>query len=237
MGPELPRPTVLRAGLHLLGRHPLASLGLALLFALLSALGAFLHWRLALPEGEMAVLLVARAALLPMDLYAVPRLLAFLDADTRDDPRNPSGAWAARFEERWLRAFLARVLLGLGVGAGLVLILPGLALLACFGWMPMRVLLRGERLGEAARGSLRLMARAWPAALRGFLALLLVYAALLLALGAGLEALVPRADAWTRLANPLLHVGRFAAGLLALWFEAGLLALYQHLEALAEATD
>lgn len=237
MGPELPRPTVLRAGLRLLGRHPLASLGLALLFALLSALGAFLHWRLALPEGEMAVLLVARAALLPMDLYAVPRLLAFLDADTRDDPRNPSGAWAARFEERWLRAFLARVLLGLGVGAGLVLILPGLALLACFGWMPMRVLLRGEHLGEAARGSLRLMARAWPAALRGFLALLLVYAALLLALGAGLEALVPRADAWTRLANPLLHVGRFAAGLLALWFEAGLLALYQHLEALAEATD
>jgi len=212
MGPELPRPTVLRAGLRLLGRHPLASLGLALLFALLSALGAFLHWRLALPEGEMSVL-------------------------TRDDPRNPSGAWAARFEERWLRAFLARVLLGLGVGAGLVLILPGLALLACFGWMPMRVLLRGERLGEAARGSLRLMARAWPAALRGFLALVLVYAALLLALGAGLEALVPRADAWTRLANPLLHVGRFAAGLLALWFEAGLLALYQHLEALAEATD
>ena len=58
------------------------------------------------------------------------------------------------------------MLLGLAFGVGfLLLLVPGLLVLMAFGWVPLRILLRGESLAQAARGSFQMMGRTWRRAL------------------------------------------------------------------------
>src|SRR5512145_1990330 len=130
-------------GLMTLLRHPLQTLGLAILMVILSLLGPILQIWAPVPDDPSVSMALAVVALVPMELYFLPRFLLFLDAEAVDHPLNPRASWKATFETRWMRAFVAKALLYLTVGAGMTcLVFPGLFLLAVFGWAPFRVLLR-----------------------------------------------------------------------------------------------
>lgn len=226
---------VLAATLRMLRRHPWEVLALAAAGALLGALAPSLQLIARLPEEPGVVLSLALVSKLPLELYLFPRFLVRADAETCGDPRNPLAGWKEAFEARWLRTFGSRLLLYLGATGGFALmVLPGLLLLGAFGWMPMRVLLRGEGLLIGARSSLAIMAKAWRPVLRASVVVFLLYMALVLGLGLALERLVPSPDAWTRLVRPAYWVGQALGCLLDLGLSLALLALYQSVEAHAE---
>lgn len=127
-------------------RHPWISLAICILGTGLSGLAPLLMVRGGLGDNPAIENLLLFVALLPLDMYFLPRLVLRLDAETLGHPKNPVDGWKEAFEARWLRAFGAKVLLGVAAGLGILMfILPGLAVLFCFGWAPMRVLLRGEK--------------------------------------------------------------------------------------------
>jgi len=221
----------LSAGFRLLKRHPLITLGIVGLGTLLAALAPLLQIYLNLPDELLTESALGFAALIPLELYFVPRFLAHLDAESTNSPTNPVDAWKERFEDRWLKAFGTRMLLLLAVGIGLTLFLvPGLIILLAFGWAPLRVLLRGESLPVALRSSLALMVRTWPQVLRTGLFLLGGYMVFALGLGWCLLRLVPDPGPWQRLTHPLIWGGRLLSGLLDLTLSTSLLALYLAVE-------
>lgn len=234
----------LRDGISLLRRHLALTFGLAVLAMLLAQLGPALE--LAAKAGRDPLLqpLFGAVGLLPLEMYVLPRLQARLDAERLDHPKNRRESWIQTFDGRWLMTFGVRMLLSALVGVGLVVfILPGILLLTIFGWAPMRVLLRGDRLMEAFRWSQTSMARHWPRVVQAVLAmvlLLLIYqAATGYALGHFVPALVSEtgADAWLRLKHPAFWVLGFTGGLLNLWLSATMLALYHRLEAAVQASS
>ncbi len=228
----------LSQGLALLLRHPALALCLALLAMLLTQMAPALE--LAAGAGPSLLLqpLFGLVALLPMEMYFLPRLLAQLDAEVLDQPGNPATAWRNRFEERWLLSFLARIGLSIVIGLGLLLFLvPGLIVLTLFGWIPTRILLRGDSLQDALRWSQGAMTRHWARIVQAVLAVILV--ALVYQLGAGwlLAHLLPASppdlgpDAFLRLKHPAFWVFNLLGGALNLWISCTLLALYHRLEA------
>lgn len=222
-----------------LRRHPWAILGLSLLSVLLSFLGPVLQIWAPVPDGPYVSITLAVVSLLPMELYFLPRFLLALDAEVLDHPQNPRDAWKATFEARWMRAFAAKVLLYGLVGAGTTcLIVPGILLLAAFGWTPLRVLVRGESLREAAKGSAALMVRLWPRVLLPILAIMGVY---LLALYGALffqDHLVPDpVTPWLRLTHPGVWALDFGGALLNLWISVTLLAVYHRIELYTPVPD
>lgn len=221
----------LSSGLRHLRRHPFLVSGIVGLGTLLSALGPLLQIRLELPDDMITQSALGFAAMIPLELYFVPRLLALLDAETTDHSENPRDQWKDRFEERWLKAFGARMLLYLAAGIGLALfIVPGLVILLLFGWAPFRVLLRGESLAKALRSSMALMARTWPRVVSTGLVLLGGYALLLLGLGWCVLKVVPDPSLGQRLTHPAIWGGRLLNGLLDLVLSASLLSLYAAVE-------
>lgn len=223
---------ILATALRLLRRHPALVLGIAALAAGLSALGPLFQIKLGLPADPMTELALRGVSILPLELYFVPRLLAQLDAESLNRTENPEAQWRTVFEERWLQAFGARMLLYLVCGIGLAMVvIPGLVILALFGWAPLRVLLRGESIVQSLRGSMALMAKAWPQVLRGVSAILALYLLLLLGLGWGLQHVIPEPTPWQRLTHPLLYAVQAISGLLELYLSACFLALYHAVEA------
>jgi hypothetical protein len=232
----------LREGVGLFLRHPFLSLGLAFLAMVLTQMGPALELAARVGPTLVAQAVFGFAALLPLEMYFLPRLLARLDAETLDLPGNPASDWQARFEERWLRSFLARLGLSVAIGLGLLLFLiPGILVLTLFGWIPLRILLRGENLLEALRWSKSAMARHWPRIVQAVLAVILV--ALTYQLGAGwlLDRVLPPAaapelgpDALLRLKHPAFWIFNLLGGALNLWISCCLLALYHRLEAAVE---
>jgi hypothetical protein len=227
---------LLREGLSRLLRRPALFAGLVLLSTGLTGLAPLLRSRIPLPPDPMVDGLVRGLALLPMELYALPRLAAYLDAETLDHAGNPRSGWQEAFETRWWRATASRLLLSLMVGIGLALCLvPGLFVLAAFGWGPTRTLLRGEGILEGYRGGARLMASgAWNRAV------LVVGAALLLQLLLLLPVAALTAAAGLSLATlrrPAFWLESLLSGALGIWFASVLLALFQALEADAGKAD
>jgi hypothetical protein len=206
---------------------------LTLLSTALAALGPLLRARLPLPADPLVDGLVRGMALLPMELYALPRLAAFLDAETAGSAGNPKESWPATFEARWWRSTASRLLLSLMVGLGLMLcIAPGLVVLLAFGWGPTCTLLRGDSIREGYRSSLKLMVRAWPRAI------LVIGAALLLQmlLLSPFPILHPeQALALKSLRSPWFWGEAAVAGALGVWFTSVALALFQALEAAPQA--
>lgn len=215
-------------GLSRLTARPGIFLGLTLLSTALAALGPLLRARLPLPADPLVDGLVRGMALLPMELYALPRLAAFLDAETVASASNPKEAWQATFEARWWRSTASRLLLSLMVGLGLMLcIAPGLFALLAFGWGPTRTLLRGDGILDGYRSSLKLMARAWPRAV------LVIGAALLLQmlLLSPFPLLHPeQALTLASLRSPWFWGEAIVGGALGVWFTSVALALFQALE-------
>lgn len=252
----------LREGFALLRKHPLLSLGLALLAMLLAQLGPLLE--LAAGGGSNPLLqpIFGFAGLLPMEMYLIPRMQAQWDAETLNHPLNPQASWEKAFDGRWLPAFLARLGLSLVIGLGLVfglgitiglgipisfglmlVLIPGIVLLTFFGWTPLRVLLRGEGLLPALKWSQAAMARHWPRIVQAVLAMLLVVLVYMGLVGGIMEYLMPTTTpgqvppAILRLKHPAFWCFNLTAGMMNLWLSASLLALYQRLEALTKATE
>ena len=219
---------------NLLSR-PWATLGIAGLGMALAALAALLQIRAGLPDDPMVDAALTFASLLPLELYFIPRFLIAADAQAGQNPLNAPDQWRQRFEERWLRAFWAKALLALVTGIGLSLfIFPGLVVLMAFGWTPLRVLLRGESLAQAARGSVQMMARAWRRVILATSAMAVVYLSCILLLSylVGLKVTEPTAQ--VRMTHPLIWAGNFMGSLLSLWLSACLLALFRRLETAPE---
>ncbi|MBS1766819.1 MAG: hypothetical protein JST05_05370 [Acidobacteria bacterium] len=225
-------------GFRLLARRPAWTLGLIVLGTLLSQLGPALEIAAKAGNNALMGMALAWAALLPMELYFIPRWLSRLDADLLGDPQNAPAEWPKRFDERWLRAFAASLLVQALGGVGLLfLIIPGVVLLTLLGFAPMRVLLRGSRIGDAMRWSARSMARHWPPVMSAALAILIFAFAGSLALALAQNAVFARfgdagPDAWTRLKHPFMWISQAIGAAALLWVSAAFLSLYQRLEKL-----
>lgn len=229
----------LARGTGFLWRHPLQVVGLALLTVVLSFLGPVLQTWASLPDDPLISITLAVVAMIPLELYFMPRFILALDAEALDHPDNPKDSWQQTFEARWLSASAAKALLYLSVGvAATCLLFPGLILLAIFGWTPWRVLLRGESLKEAAKASAILMARLWPHVLLPFGMILGIH---LLAISGAMwiqTRFVPDpVTPWIQLTNPVIWAIDFSGGLLNIWMSAICLALYHRLELYGPAPE
>lgn len=226
----------LAEGARLLGRRPGTTLALLAVGTLLGTVGPLLQ-RWTRRTDDPAFLLLGMVGMLPWELYFLPRFLARTDAETCGGPLNPEAGWQVRFEERWLRTLGSKVALNLALAIGLVaMVLPGLLVLFAFGWAPYRVLLRGESLAVAMRGSLRMMQLGWRRALG------MVGAALLLALAVtvGLLAVATVLHPGTGplpLASPLRWVLESLSVATSLWLSATFLVAFQKLEGYAEPSS
>jgi hypothetical protein len=220
-------------GTRYLTRRPLAVLGIAALGMLLAALAALLQIQAGLPEDPLVDAALTFASLLPLELYFIPRFLIATDAQAGQNPLNTADQWRQRFEERWMRAFWGKAALALATGIGLSLfIFPGLMVLMAFGWMPLRILLRGESIVQAARGSVHLMARAWRRVIFATSAMAMVYLSCIVVLSYLVGLAVQDPTARVRLTHPLIWIGNFFGCLLSVWLSACLLALFRRLETL-----
>jgi len=221
----------LKEGTGYLVRRPLAVLGIATLGMFLAALAALLQVRAGLPDEPLVDTALTFASLLPLELYFIPRFLIAADALAGQNPLNPPDQWRLRFEERWLRAFWGKAMLALATGVGLSLfIFPGVMVLMAFGWVPLRILLRGESLAQAARGSVQMMARAWRRVILATSAMAMIYLSCIVILSYLVGLSVQEPTARIRMTHPLIWVGNFFGSLLSVWLSACLLALFRRLE-------
>jgi len=228
-------------GFKLIRRHPMLSLGLAVMAMVLAQLGPALE--LAAKAGPNPLLqpIFGFAGLLPLEMYFIPRLQAQLDAETLSSAGNPESTWQASFDGRWLPTFLARLGLSVAIGLGLVcFLIPGVVILTLFGWAPMRMLLRGDGLLPALKWSQSAMARHWPRIVQAVLGMMLVALAYQMSASWLLDHLLPATDpdlgpgALLRLKHPAFWVFNLTGGAVNLWLSCALLALYQRLEAAIE---
>jgi len=222
----------LRRGAEFLWNRPLWSLSLAAIGTLLSALAPLLQIQTRLPDTQAVLLGLTMAATLPLDLYLIPRFLLAVDAETLDHPRNPKQDWRSTFEDRWMLAFGARLLLYLMVVTGLTcFVLPGVILLTLYGWLPMRVLLRGESPLQAMKASALLMVRWWPPVVLSAVVMstFCLLASGLFTLGLNHSLLEP--TPWQRLTTPAIWVSNFVNLLISVWLSGAFLALFHRLEA------
>ena len=218
-------------GTRFLARHPSAVLAMGVLGMGLSALAPWIQLRAGLPDDLVTASALICATVLPLEMYFIPRLLMEVDAEAGGNPLNAAGEWKVRFEERWLRAFAAKALLGVAVGLGVSLfIVPGLLVLMAFGWVPLRVLLKGETLANAARGSLRTASLHWRRMLLAACAMGTVSLLVAMAVAVTVAHFVPEPTLRQRITHPALWLAKFASSVLSLWLSACLLALFRRLE-------
>jgi hypothetical protein len=218
-------------GTRFLLDRPGATLGIAFMGMFLAALAPLLQLRAGLPDDPVVDAALMFAGLLPLELYFIPRFLIAADAMAGQNPLNAPTEWRQRFEERWLRAFWGKLVLALFAGLGLsLLVVPGLMVLMAFGWTPLRILLRGESLAQAARNSIRMMANAWQRVLMATSVMAMIYLSCIAVLSYVVDRFIPDPTPLVRLTHPAIWLDNFAASLLSIWLSACLLALFRRVE-------
>lgn len=217
--------------LRTLAQHPVPVLIVVLASVLLAQGALFVQLRMGLPADDMTEAMVRMAALIPVELYLMPRLLLRVDALELDRPENPESDWSSTFEARWTRMVAARLLLALATAMGIMLfVVPGILIFLCFGWTPHRVLLRGEDLSTAARGSLAMIRGALG---RTLLVGLAIGATFFLVAGVASLLLTrqhPDPSLSLRLTHPLFWGVQALASLAGTWVSLAFLALFQGTE-------
>jgi hypothetical protein len=226
----------LRRGAVLLASHPLWTLVLAVVGTLLSLLAPLLQIGFKLPGDPGLLMLLSLVTTLPLGMYFIPRYMLELDAETRDHPKNPRPDWRATFERRWLKAFGVRLLFSFVLVLGTCcFIVPGVLLLIHYGWVPTRVLLRGESIKEAMIANSKIMEKFWlPVALSACVTGA-VYSTISLLVASALTYRFTNPTAWQQLTNPAFWAADFLSLLAGIWFNASLLSLFHRLESESEA--
>ncbi len=230
-------------GFHFLALRPGWTLGLVVLGTLLGQVGPVLEIVAKAGKNSAAALALALVAVLPMELYFVPRWISRLDADLLDRPGNPMERWPHLFDQRWLKAFTAGLVVQmLGTLGLLPFLIPGVVVFTLMGFAPMRMLLRGDSFPDALRWSTQAMARHWPRIVQAALMILLTLFALWLAVALADNAVFARfgsegPDAWTRLKHPFVWAAQALGSLVLLWVSASFLSLYHRLEQLVAGTE
>ena len=178
----------------------------------------------------LAVVLVMMSQL-PLVMYVIPRFLAYVDAQAGGNPLNALDGWELRFKERWLRAFVGNVILVVTVHVACCLFMPlGALTLLVFGWVPLRILLRGESVSQAAKGSFDMMKRAWHKMFVDAIILTTIYS-IAIAITVFIAALFikrPIARQW--LVSPAVWLSGFMGSAINLWVSACFLSLYRRIE-------
>lgn len=244
--PEIGRPAPPRSqngaladGFRFLARRPGWTVGLVILGTVLAQLGPALEIVGKADKNPLMGMALAWVAVLPMQLYFIPRWISRLDADLLDAPGNPQARWPHLFDQRWLRAFGAGLVVQALGGIGILLfIIPGVVILTLAGFTPMRMLLRGDIFPDALRWNARAMARHWPRIVQAALAILLIAFAGALGLALAQNAVFARfglegPDAWTRLKHPFIWLSQGLGTLMLVWVSAAFLSLFHRLEGLA----
>jgi hypothetical protein len=242
--PTLSHLGALREGFALLRRHPVHMLGLALLAMLLAQLGPALELAAGASSSLVSRALFGYLGILPLEMYLIPRLQAQLDAEGLNTPENPTRNWRETFDARWLAVVLARLGLSLAFFIGFSLFfVPGIVILTLFGWGPLRVLLRGDKLLPAFQWSRTAMARQWPRIVQAVLAMMLLALLYLIGIGWVMSHLFPTLDpdqipaAIVRLKHPAFWILNLTTAVLNLWLSCALLALFQRLEAATSTVE
>jgi len=226
----------LRRGALLLASHPLWTLALAVVGVLLALLAPLLQIGFKLPADPGLFMILAAVTTLPLGMYFVPRYMLQLDAETRDHPKNPRADWRATFERRWLKAFGVRLLFELVFTLGACcFIVPGLLVLFHYGWVPTRVLLRGETIKEAMQENSKIMGKHGQPVAFSALGIAAVYFAIFSVVVLVLGHYYPAPTAWQQITKPAFWLSDFLQLLAGLWFNASLLSLYHRLESETEA--
>lgn len=240
--------------LRILARRPWVVLALGLLGAALGALPPALFLWARLPDQDYVHQALTVLALLPLEMYAIPRFQAEADAWLGAVPGHLPADWAKQFDQRWLLAMGARFLLyGCAILVTMVLmvplmaavailgqaalLLPTLAVALAFGWAPLRVLLRGEAPLPAFRSSLDMMKRSWRRMLPVLLGLAAGYLIGLTAVALTMGDSGADPSPWVRLVRPRIWVGNFLAALVNLWASTVLLVLFRRIEPAANPQD
>lgn len=236
-----PPPTqsgALLEGFRFLARRPLWTAGLVLLGTLLGQLGPALEILAKAGKNPIVTILFGGLALLPFELYFIPRWISRLDADLLDSPSNALERWPGTFDQRWLQSSSAKILVQTLGSLGSLLIVPGVVIFSLAGFAPTRMLLRGESFSDSLRWNAHAMARHWPRIIQSAIGILIVILMFWLALSMARYATfiqfgVEGPDAWTRLKHPFEWALHAITALVAIWSSASFLSLYQRLEKLA----
>ena len=216
--------TSLVEGTHCLIDRLGTTVAVATLGTLLLALVPLLQSYFGLSDHRVYYSILEILMLLPLRVYVIPRFLMAIDAHSGHNRLNTPAEWRLRFEERWLRAFLGSVLLGIAIIAGLTLfVIPGVIIFMAFGWSPMRVLLRGESFYQAAKSSLEIMTQNWPKIITAIAAMFLINVVV--------EVIIFYSS-WPSLPRPSL-IDDFVRSLFSLWFSTCILFLYHQVESAA----
>ena len=207
------------------------TVAMATLGMLLAALAVLLQIYANLPSHPVVEVVLFFVSLLPLEIYFIPRFLMSIDAQVVSSPFNTPDDWSLRFKERWLRTFGVKALLALTTGEALKLfIVPGVIMFMAFCWMPMRILLRGESVIQAAKGSLEMMGRTWKKTSVVALVATTIYVTTIIVMNFALEFFVKEPTTRQRLVHPAVWVSNFVGSILSLWLSACFLALYHRTE-------
>lgn len=228
-------------GLRFLLRRPGWTLGLLVLGTLLGQLGPALAQAAHAGNAPLIQAFLTIMASLPMLFIFVPRWIARLDADLRNHPANAEGSWPGAYDHRWFPAALAAALIFFASWLGCALIFPGAVLLALMGFVPTRMLLRGEAFRPALQWNATAVARHWPKLAPAALGILLVFGVSAIGLVLLIAPALPEGGdqlpvTWSLLMHPRLWIAQLLQTLVLLWSFGALLSLYHRLETLSEAS-
>ena len=223
--------SVFSTGIRWLVRHPAPVLGIALFWTVLMIVAPWAQIKAGVPDEFPLTSVVNLVFMLPVEFYALPMFMTFVDAKSRQHPANLPQEWKSNFEARWRSAVAARVVLYLGTSFGIALfIIPGLIIFFFLAWMPVYILLRGGNLIHAARWSVQLMLREWPRIMVAALPLFVIYVFLILGLSHATATWGLGTDLWQRFHHPIYWLSYVLSAIINIWFSLSILALFQHVE-------